>query len=557
MLESLYVKDFAIVDSAEIAFGPGMTVVTGETGAGKSLLVDALVLLGVARGDTTMVRAGAERAELGATIDLSGRTDLRDWLRGEELDEDDACQVRRVIRAEGNSRAWINGRPVTLAQLRALMGQLVEIHGQHEHQALLEPGHQLALLDAFGAYDAELIAMRSSAHAWREVGVHLQSLSHGEDAQERAEWLDHQLAELDRDALGPDQLADLEQEHRRLANAEQLIRGSDALAERLDGEGEFAVVRSLARAQSEAAALAALDPRLAAVVELVESAAIQVGEAVDALARAQGSMEPEPGRLAEIDERIARLHELARKHRVPVADLRNCAERLRSEREQLAQAGTMIATLTAQRERHAAAWQAAATRLSAARAAAGQRLGAKVGALMAELGMGGGQFEVELVPHGRADPDPNGAERAEFLVSANPGQPPRALRKVASGGELSRISLAIEVATLGMDEVGTMVFDEVDSGIGGAIAEVVGRKLRRLGERRQVLCVTHLAQVAAQAHAHLRVAKSSKRGKTRVEIETLDTAARRDEIARMIGGIRITPQTLAHADQMLGHTDPE
>jgi DNA repair protein RecN (Recombination protein N) len=557
MLESLYVKDFAIVDSAEIAFGPGMTAVTGETGAGKSLLVDALLLLGGGRGDVAMIRAGAERAELGATMDLTQRADLRDWLRGEELDEDGACQVRRVIRAEGNSRAWINGRPVTLAQLRALMGRLVEIHGQHEHQALLEPAHQLALLDAFGTYDAELIAMRSSAHAWREVGVHLKSLTHGEDASARIEWLDHQLAELDRDALAPDQLAELEQEHRRLANAEQLIRGSDALAERLDGDTEFAVVRSLARAQAEAAALAALDPRLANVAELVESAAIQVGEATDALARAQGSMEPEPGRLAEIEERIARLHELARKHRVPMADLCNCAEGLRSEREQLAQAGVTIATLAAQRERHAAAWQEAATRLSAARAAAAGRLGAKVGALMAELGMAGGRFEVELLAQGRDDPDPNGAERAEFLVSANPGQPPRALRKVASGGELSRISLAIEVATLGMDEVGTMVFDEVDSGIGGAIAEVVGRKLRRLGERRQVLCVTHLAQVAAQAHAHLRVTKSSKRGKTRVEIEVLDTAARRDEIARMIGGIRITPQTLAHADQMLDQVGPD
>lgn len=557
MLESLYVKDFAIVDSAEITFGPGMTVVTGETGAGKSLLVDALLMLGGARGDSAMVRAGAERAELVATIDLSARADLRDWLRSEELDEDDACQLRRVIRAEGNSRAWINGRPVTLAQLRALMSRVVEIHGQHEHQALLEPPHQLALLDAFGAYDAELIGMRASAHGWREVGVHLRALAHGEDAHERAEWLEHQLAELDRDALGPAELSDLEQEHRRLANAEQLIRGGAALAQRLDGDDDFALVRSLAHARAEAASLASLDPRLAEIGELIESAAIQVGEAVDALARAQGSMEPEPGRLAEIEERIARLHELARKHRVPMADLRNCAERLRSEREQLAQAGATIATLIAQRDRHAAAWQAAATRLSGARESAGQRLGTKVGALMAELGMAGGQFEVELIAHGRDEPDPNGAERAEFLVSANPGQPPRALRKVASGGELSRISLAIEVATLGMDEVGTMVFDEVDSGIGGAIAEVVGHKLRRLGERRQVLCVTHLAQVAAQAHAHLRVTKSSKRGKTRVEIETLDAAARRDEIARMIGGIRITPQTLAHADQMLDHAEPD
>ncbi len=557
MLETLYVKDFAIVESAEVSFGTGMTVVTGETGAGKSLLVDALLMLGGARADAAMVRAGAERAELSAELDLSARADLLAWLRGEELDEDGTCQVRRVIRAEGSSRAWINGRPVTVAQLRTLMLQIVEIHGQHEHQALLEPARQLNLLDAFGAYDAELIAVRTSAQGWREAISRIDAIAHGADVHERAEWLDHQLTELDRYALGAPELAELEQEHRRLANAGELVQGSAALAERLDGEDAFVLVTSLARAQNEAAALMNLDPRLVPVHDLIESAAIQIGEAADTLARCQGAMELEPQRLAEVEERIARLHELSRKHRFPMAELTDCAETLRAEREQLARADSLLCTLAAQRDRFADEYRAAAGKLAASRAAAGKRIGKKVSALMDELGMSGGRFEVDLKPHGRADPDSNGSERVEFLVSANAGQPPRALRKVASGGELSRISLAIEVATLGMDDVDTMVFDEVDSGIGGAVAEVVGRKLRRLGERRQVLCVTHLAQVAAQAHAHLKVSKQNTRGNTRVSIERLDEKERRDEIARMIGGITITPETLAHAEQMLDHSQPQ
>jgi DNA repair protein RecN (Recombination protein N) len=554
MLRSLYVKDFAIVGAAEIAFGPGMTVVTGETGAGKSLLVDALMLLAGGRADAAMVRHGRERAELSADFDLADRSDLREWLAAEELDDDDACQLRRVIRTEGSSRAWINGRPVTLAQLKALGEKLVEIHGQHEQQALLDRGRQLALLDAFGDHADLLAEVGRIALAWREVGARIGEIEGGADPAERIDWLRHQVAELDRDALGADELAALDALQRRLGNAGQLLQGGAGLADLIDADGAPSLTRLLARAQAEAARVAALDPKTAAIGELLDAARIQLDEAADALSRYRDSVDLDPERLAEAEAQLARLHDLARKHRVPVGGLKAQAETLRAELDVLQNAGTRLAQLHRERVRLATDHAGAAQRLSAARAAAARRFGDAVSRMLGELGMAGACLAVGLEATAGDDPDPRGRERAEFLVAANPGQPPRPLRKVASGGELSRISLAIEVAALGLDHVGTMVFDEVDSGIGGAVAEVVGRTLRRLGEERQVLCVTHLPQVAAQAHRHLAASKSSDGASTQMRIDALDGDARRDEIARMLGGIRITRETRAHARQMLGES---
>jgi DNA repair protein RecN (Recombination protein N) len=555
MLETLTVKDFAIVAEADIAFGPGMTVVTGETGAGKSLLVDALLLLAGGRADASQVRHGCERAELTATFDLSGRPDLADWLKSEELDEDGACQLRRVIRSEGSSRAWINGRPVTVTQLKTLATGLIEIHGQHEHQALLDPAQQLALLDAFGANAAELAETARLARAWRETSARIAELTRGEDHAERIDWLTHQLDELEKHALAPDALAALEEEHRRLANAGQLLQGGNGLAERLDGDSEFALVGLAARAHAEATRLAALDARMTPIVDLLDAAQIQLTEASDTLSRYQSALDLDPDRLAEAEAQIAKLHELSRKHRVPMAELSVHATTLRDELETLRGAGASLETLRAAQAKLAAEYATAAEKLTKKRATAAKKLGASVASLMAELSMRGA-FEIELLPTRSDEPDASGAERCEFLVAANPGTPARPLRKVASGGELSRISLALEVAALGLDPVGTMVFDEVDSGIGGAVAEVVGRKLRDLGAKSQVFCVTHLPQVAALGHRHLRVAKLSGSDTTRVRIETLQDDARRDEIARMLGGIEITRETLAHAEQMLGNAAP-
>jgi len=541
MLESLYVKDFAIVGEAEITFAGGLTVVTGETGAGKSLLVDALLLLAGHRADTGVVRHGCERAELIAGFSLAHAPAARAWLSAEAFDDGDACQLRRVIRTEGASRAWINGRPATLAQLQALGELLIEIHGQHEHQALLEKVNQLALLDAFGSSAVLRESVAAHARRWRDIDAEMRTLGGEQDHGERMALLEHQLAELDRHALTPEQLEALNETHRRLANAGQLLQG----------ESEFAALRSIARAQNELARLAELDPRLQAARDLLDAANIQFAEANDLLARYRDELDLDPERLAESEAQIAKIHELSRKHRVPAAALKDHAETLRSELESLRGAGERLRTLERERARAAQEYTTVAAKLSAARLASARRLGTDVSRLMGELGMAGGTFAAQLEPTQRTDPDPQGSERVEFLVSANPGQPPRPLRSVASGGELSRISLAIEVAALGLDQIGCMVFDEVDSGIGGAVAEVVGQKLRRLGDKRQVLCVTHLPQVAAQGHAHLRVNKSTDGKSTRIDIEPLADAERRDEIARMLGGIDITRETLAHARQML------
>ncbi|KRA35421.1 DNA repair protein RecN [Rhodanobacter sp. Root627] len=551
MLTSLYVRQFAVVEKAEIAFGPGLTVVSGETGAGKSLLVDALMLLAGARADSGMVRAGNDRAELAAEFDLSSLPLAREWLQREELDEDGACQLRRVLRAEGSSRAWINGRPANARQLGEIAELLVEIHGQHEHQALLSRNHQMALLDAYAGHDALLAQVRDRATQWRELGARVRRLSGGEDRDHRIELLRHEIGELEKWALPAAALADLETSHKRLANAGRLAEGASGVVDLLDGDGEFALRRALGRAQVELGKLATLDERLTPLLELLDNAEIQLGEAVDGLGRYAQDVDLDPDRYAEVDTHIARLHELSRKHRLPVAELHDKLAQMQAELTELEGAGDALDKLDAQRHQLQREYTEAAEQLSHSRADAAIRLGQEVGSLMSELGMAGGVLRIELEPVAGTDPDPLGQERCELLVSANPGQPPRPLRKVASGGELARISLAIEVATLGNDAVGTMVFDEVDSGIGGAVAEVVGQKLRALGMQRQVLCVTHLPQVAAQGHAHLRVSKRSEGDSTYTHIETLDAAGRRDELARMLGGVEITRETRAHAKQML------
>ncbi|WP_449428524.1 DNA repair protein RecN [Rhodanobacter umsongensis] len=551
MLTSLYVRHFAVVEEAEIAFGPGLTVVSGETGAGKSLLVDALMLLAGARADSGMVRAGSDRAELAAEFDLAGLPEARAWLQREELDEDGACQLRRVIRAEGSSRAWINGRPANASQLGELATLLVEIHGQHEHQALLSRAHQLALLDAYAGNETLVVQVRELATQWRELGVRIRKLSGGDDREQRLELLRHEAGELEKWALPAAELTELEASHKRLANAGRLAEGAAGVVELLDGDSEFALRRALGRAYTELGKLAALDDKLTPLLELLDNATIQLGEAADGLGHYAQDVDLDPERYDEVDTHLTRLHELSRRHRLPVAELHEKLGSVQVELVELEGAGDALEQLAAQREKLQREYTQAAHALSKARSTAAERLGTEVSALMAELGMAGGVLKIELEPADGDEPDAQGRERCELLVSANPGQPPRPLRKVASGGELARISLAIEVATLGKDTVGSMIFDEVDTGIGGAVAEVVGQKLRALGGQRQVLCVTHLPQVAAQGHAHLRVAKHSDGDSTRTQIEKLDSNGRRDELARMLGGVEITRETRAHAKQML------
>jgi DNA repair protein RecN (Recombination protein N) len=554
MLRRLAIRDFAVVTASELEFGPGMTVISGETGAGKSLLVDALGFLSGLRADAGMVRHGASRAELHAEFDTADAPAALAWLREQEFDEGQACTLRRTLRADGGSRAWINGRPATLSQLSQLAGLLVEIHGQHEHQALLEKSSQLALLDAFGGHDRELAAVRGAAARWSALERERDTLSRTGDVAERIAWLDHQIGELDREDLRPEAIEALVAGHRRLAHAAGLMAACDGALSALSGDDGPSLLDGLERLRGGLARERAHEPRLDEVDALLDSAAIQLGEAALALQRIRDDLDLDPARFEELDATLGRLHDLARKHRVAPGELEARRDAFEAERESLLDAGARLQGLDAEIAAAAEAWRSAADALGRARAAAAERLSAATTALIAELGMGGGRFEVALEPLARDRPDPQGGERAEFLVSANAGQPPRPLRRVASGGELSRISLAIEVAALGSDAVPTMVFDEVDSGIGGAVAEIVGQKLRALGASRQVLCVTHLPQVAAQGHAHYRVSKADRDGLTHSSVELLGPKQRQEELARMLGGVEVSREARAAARRLLaGH----
>lgn len=551
MLTHLTIKDFAVVSAVELTLDKGLTVVSGETGAGKSLLVDALLWLTGARADAGVVRHGAERAELSAEFALHDAPDAAAWLVENELDEDGSCQLRRVIRADGGSRAWINGRPVTLAQLSALGSLLVEIHGQHEHQALLERPHQLAILDAFGGHAPSLETVRALAAQWSRLDRELQALSRAGDVGDRIDWLEHQLKEFERESLDPAGIEELLQGHRRQAHASGLLAAYDAALARLAGDEGSSLARGLHQAANELGRHLDAEPRLGEALSLLESAGIQIDEVVHAIERLRDEVDMDPQKLQMLEQRLARLHDLSRKHRVALPELDSRRRSLADELEQLRGADERGAALREQRDAIALQWRKEADVLTTARRATAERLAGAVTALMAELGMPGGRFAVELVPADATTPQAHGSERCEFQVSANAGQPPRPLRKVASGGELARISLAIEVAALGMDSVPTMVFDEVDSGIGGAVAETVGRKLRTLGGNRQVLCVTHLPQVAAQGHRHLRVSKSVQGESTHSAVQALDDEGRIEELARMLGGREIGKASRANARQML------
>ncbi|PTT62248.1 DNA repair protein RecN [Stenotrophomonas sp. HMWF003] len=551
MLKHLSIKDFAVVRATELEFGPGMTVVSGETGAGKSLMVDALGFLSGLRADSGVVRHGAARAELSAEFAPGEDAPARRWLRENELDDEDQCQLRRIIRADGGSRAWINGRPVTLTQLTELASTLVEIHGQHEQQALLARPSQLALLDAFARNDAERGQVRQAAARWQALVDEAEALSRQGDVSDRIGYLEHQLGELQREDLEPASIAQLGSSHRRQAHASALIAACDVAVARLNGDEDTSALQLLQQTRHELARVAEHDPRLGEVDALLDSAAIQLDEALALLDRVHDDLDADPEQFEDIERRLGRLHDLARKHRVPMETLGEHRDAMEAEVEQLRGADTRLQALAGQIERAAGQWQTVADTLSASRRKAAKALSETTTTLIGELGMGGGQFLIDIEPQAVAKPDPNGAERVEFLVAANAGQPPRALRKVASGGELSRISLAIEVAALGLDAVPTMVFDEVDSGIGGAVADIVGHKLRALGEKRQVLCVTHLPQVASKGHAHYRVSKAPVDGMTQSAVEKLDPKAREEELARMLGGVEVSKEARAAARKLL------
>lgn len=552
MLRHLSIRDFVIVDRLELAFEAGFGALTGETGAGKSILLDALGLALGGKAEAGVVRSGQARAEIVAEFDLPPDGPLRAWLAEQEIDADEGVLLmRRVIESGGRSKAWLNGSPVVLAQLRTAGEWLADIHGQHAHHALLRPDAQLALVDAHGGLVAQAAEVAERHRAWSALRRAREAAEEGASSTERErELLGWQVAELRELAFEPEEWAQLNQEQARLAHAAGLIEGS---AEVIDGlaDGEYALVSQLERLLSRVADMATHDGQLADVQELLGSASIQLDEALHAMRRYRDRLDLDPDRLAEIDQRIQAITAMARKYRVApeglpevLADSVGRLDRLvrQSDPEALA------------REESAAksAFLAVAEPLSAARRKIAAELSAAVTEAMQSLAMGGAQFEIALRPveEGAA----SGLESVEFLVTANASQPLRPMARVASGGELSRIGLAIQVITSRNAATPTLIFDEVDVGIGGRVAEIVGRLLRQLGDDRQVLCVTHLPQVAAQANWQWSIAKETRDGETLSRVTPLDDAARIEEIARMLGGVNITDTTRSHAAEMLGLT---
>jgi len=555
MLTHLQLRDFVLVDHAELELKPGLTALTGETGAGKSIVVDALLLLAGGRAGSDVVRQGAERAEVAASFD-SLPPAVQAWLEEQAIEYSGELVVRRVIGADGRSRAYVNGQLVPIQALRGLAEYLIEIHGQQEFQHLVNRGTQRGMLDEHLPDPSLLGAVSELYERYRTCRRDHEALkSAAENRDSRLDLLRYQLTELKAEVTTVTAIEDLFADQKRVAGRGRLAaaaRGALAAAYESDGDSAHDL---LGRAHAALRNVADADPQLAPAGKLLAEAMINTQEAAEVLRRYLDVLDIDPARQEEIERHAAALEALARKHRLTVLELPEQLARTEAELAALDGAQVSLAALEVELAALTRSYRIAAQRLTEARQAAAAQLGSHITKLMQGLGMAGGQFAVSVAPSD-AEFSPNGSDDIEFLVSANPGVAPKSLAKVASGGELSRISLAVQVAAASKASALSMVFDEVDAGIGGAVAEIVGRQLRDLGERAQVLCVTHLAQVASQAHSQFRVTKLSDGKITRTAVKTLADPERVDEIARMLGGIDITEQARAHAREMLSHAAP-
>jgi DNA repair protein RecN (Recombination protein N) len=553
MLVHLSVHNYAIVEHLDLELDRGMSVISGETGAGKSIMLDALGLTLGDRADSGVVRPGADKADILASFDLSDIPEARAWLAERDLEQDGPCILRRVITAEGRSRGYINGSPCPQGDLKALGELLIDIHSQHEHQSLLKAETHRRLLDEYAGSQELSRQVQLAAQRWKQTKNELERLSsQGDEQRARHQLLSYQLEELDNLALGENELEQLEQEHKNLTNAESLLSACRLVIEQCSDNDAGNVLSALTGSLNRLGAFQGQPGALSEATSLLASAQIQVEEAVGELNRFLDHFDADPERLQQMEERLDAIYTLARKHRTQPNELTAMQQQLFEELESLNADDQAVERLSDELTSFARHYQKKASELSTLRNAAANTLATAVEQEMQSLGMPGGRFSIKLSPNNSSEPHPNGLEQLEFLVSANPGQPLKTLAKVASGGELSRISLAIQVITAQTSRVPTLVFDEVDVGIGGPTAEVVGQLLRRLGDRGQVLTVTHLPQVAAQGHQHLFVHKLRGSDATRTAVSKLDSGQRVEEIARMLGGVDLTEESLAHARQMVG-----
>ncbi|MFQ6005512.1 MAG: DNA repair protein RecN [Woeseia sp.] len=552
MLRSLQIRNFAIIDQVEVEFDAGMSVLTGETGAGKSILVDALGLVLGERGGNGLVRGNAQRAEISAEFALQDLPEAKAWLDHQTLDQNGECVVRRVINSDGRSRAFINGSAVSVQTLKRLGEQLLDIHGQHYHQSLARPDVQRNLLDHFGGLVDQRRKTELHYETWQSIAREHRELEAADaDRGSRLDLLQFQLGELDALEIQPGETDALHVERRKLQNSGRLADGASEILESIYDSDTSSAQSRLADACRTLEAISSFDPQLEPVLALLQEANIQVSEATDMLRRYSDTIEMDPARRDWVEERLNAIQSVARKHRAEPEGLTEVHARIRTQLSDLQNAEMRGADLAKKCKQAAESYRKSARNLSIARKKTAVGLSASVTETMAGLGMPGGRFEASIVESGEGHEKSHGIDMIEFLISANPGQPPMPLARIASGGELSRMGLAIQVIASGGNMIPTLVFDEVDSGIGGGVAEMVGRRLNQLGENRQVLCVTHLPQVASVADNHYRIIKISDGKTTRIRVNQLADDERVEELARMLGGVSITQKTREHAAEML------
>lgn len=553
MLSHIHIRNFAIIEEVELELHSGMTVLTGETGAGKSILIDAIGLVLGDRADSGVVRHGSDKAEITLTIDVEHTPSAKQWLDDNAMNADDECILRRVITNKGKSRAWINGTPSNLSMLKQLGEQLVDIHGQHEHQSLMKREFQRQMLDDFADNQALLAKVDKAFGQWKTTHQRLQEmLAQNDDYQSKVDLLSFQVSELEKLGLSKNEILDLDDEHARLANADELLQASGSATQALY-EDDQSIYSQLSQVIYSLESQLDKDKALGEPLALIQSAQIQLQEAAEDLRQYQDHLEVNPQLLDEVSNKVNEVQSLARKHRVAPEELPEKLEDFVSQLTALQSDDYDIEALEARLSSEKTAYLKVAQQLTKKRLSAAKTLSKGVTDAMQELSMQGGTFAIAVEPDEAASFTAHGIDHIEFTVSANPGQPLKQLVKVASGGELSRISLAIQMIAAQRLTLPALIFDEVDTGIGGSTAEIVGRELRKLGENRQVLCVTHLPQVASQCHHHNKVTKVKGTDATSNGIITLSEEERVQEVARMMGGVDITESTLNLAREMIAN----